>query len=308
MQIYLNSPKENWIIDRIKDEWAKYNQNHNSKKPKTADIFWIIAPWTWKKIKIKDLENKKIVCSIYHIDEDKLDNSQLNEFHKRHGYVDFYHVISEKTKAQVRSLTDKPIQSIPFWVNQNIWFEIENKYDLKKKYGLDKDTYCIGSFQRDTEGSDLISPKLSKGPDRFIQIVEGLREKHENIQIILTGKRRNYVITELKKRNIDFKYFEMVDFSKINELYNLLDLYIVSSRFEGGPQSFLECAATKTPIISTDVGIAKEILNVGSIFNMENFLDAKADVEEPTHTVGWHDNIEETKEEDDPENCEACAI
>jgi len=207
------------------------------------------------------------------------ESSQLNEFYKRDGYVDFYHVISEKTKAQVRSLTDKPIQSIPFWVNQNIWFEIENKYDLKKKYGLDKDTYCIGSFQRDTEGSDLISPKLSKGPDRFIQIVEGLREKHENIQIILTGKRRNYVITELKKRNIDFKYFEMVDFSKINELYNLLDLYVVSSRFEGGPQSILECAVTKTPIISTDVGIAKEILSSSSIYNMENFLDAKTDVD-----------------------------
>ena len=279
MQIYLNSPKENWIIDRIKEEWAQYNQKHNSKKPKTADIFWIIAPWTWKKIKIKDLENKKIVCSIYHIDENKLDNAQLNEFQKRDANVDFYHVISEKTKTQVSSLTDKPIQSIPFWVNQNIWFEIENKYDLKKKYGIDKDTYCIGSFQRDTEGSDLISPKLSKGPDRFIQIVEGLREKHENIQVILTGKRRNYVITELKKRNIDFKYFEMVDFSKINELYNLLDLYVVSSRFEGGPQSILECAVTKTPIISTDVGIAKEILSSSSIYNMENFLDAKTDVE-----------------------------
>ena len=279
MQIYLNSPKENWIIDRIKEEWAQYNQKHNSKKPKTADIFWIIAPWTWEKIKIKDLENKKIVCSIYHIDENKLDNAQLNEFQKRDANVDFYHVISEKTKTQVSSLTDKPIQSIPFWVNQNIWFEIENKYDLKKKYGIDKDTYCIGSFQRDTEGSDLISPKLSKGPDRFIQIAEGLREKHENIQVILTGKRRNYVITELKKRNIDFKYFEMVDFSKINELYNLLDLYVVSSRFEGGPQSILECAVTKTPIISTDVGIAKEILSSSSIYNMENFLDAKTDVD-----------------------------
>ncbi len=279
MQIYLNSPKENWIIDRIKDEWVQYNQKYNSKKPKTADIFWIIAPWTWEKIKIKDLENKKIVCSIYHIDEDKLDNAQLNKFQKRDTNVDFYHVISEKTKDQVKSLTDKPIQSIPFWVNQNIWFEIENKNDLKKKYGIDEDTYCIGSFQRDTEGSDLISPKLSKGPDRFIKIIEGLREKHEKIQVVLTGKRRNFVIKELKRRNIDFKYFEMVNFSKINELYNLLDLYIVSSRFEGGPQSILECAATKTPIISTDVGIATEILNTKSIYNMENFLDAKTDVD-----------------------------
>ena len=125
----------------------------------------------------------------------------------------------------------------------------------------------------------MITPKLSKGPDRFVKIIDRLKDKHEKIEVILTGKRRNYVITELEKKNIKYKYFEMVDFSKINELYNLLDLYIVSSRFEGGPQSILECAATKTPIISTDVGIAKEILNVGSIFNMENFLDAKADVE-----------------------------
>jgi len=279
VKIYLNSPKENWIVDRIKDEWAQYNHKYNSKKPKTADIFWIISPWTWQKIKRKDLENKKIVCSIYHIDEDKLDKAQLSEFQNRDVYVDFYHVISEKTKEQIRFLTDKPIQSIPFWVNQNIWFEIEDKDNLKKKYGIDKETYCIGSFQRDTEGSDLITPKLSKGPDRLVKIIDRLKDQHEKIEVILTGKRRNYVITELEKKNIKYKYFEMVNFSKINELYNLLDLYIVSSRFEGGPQSILECAATKTPIISTDVGIAKEILNVGSIFNMENFLDAKADVE-----------------------------
>ena len=137
MKIYLNSPKENWIVDRIKDEWAQYNHKYNSKKPKTADIFWIISPWTWQKIK-KDLENKKIVCSIYHIDEDKLDKAQLSEFQNRDVYVDFYHVISEKTKEQIRNLTDKPIQSIPFWVNQNIWFEIEDKDNLKKKYGIDK--------------------------------------------------------------------------------------------------------------------------------------------------------------------------
>ena len=48
------------------------------------------------KNKKKDLENKNC-CSIYHIDEDKLDKAQLSEFQKRDVY-DFYHVISEKTK------------------------------------------------------------------------------------------------------------------------------------------------------------------------------------------------------------------
>ena len=42
----------------------------------------------------------------------------------------------------------------------------------------------------------------------------------------------------------------MASITKMNKLYNILDLYIVSSRFEGGPQSIMECAVTKTPIIS----------------------------------------------------------
>ena len=45
----------------------------------------------------------------------------------------------------------------------------------------------------------------------------------------------------------------------LNELYNILDLYLVTSRIEGGPQAILECAIIKTPIMSTDVGVASGI-------------------------------------------------
>ena len=50
----------------------------------------------------------------------------------------------------------------------------------------------------------------------------------------------------------------MIDQKKMNQLYNILNLYIVSSRVEGGPQSILECSAVNTTIISTDVGVAKQ--------------------------------------------------
>ena len=93
--------------------------------------------------------------------------------------------------------------------------------------------------------------------------------------MLLTGYRRQYVINRLEEENIQFKYIEMVDFENLNELYNCLDLYIVSSRIEGGPQAILECGITKTPIISTDVGVAGEILASESIFNMENYEEAK---------------------------------
>ena len=71
----------------------------------------------------------------------------------------------------------------------------------------------------------------------------------------------------------------MVNINTLNELYNILDLYIVSSRLEGGPQAIIECATTKTPIISTDVGVASEILHSDSIYTLENFENAKPMVE-----------------------------
>jgi glycosyltransferase involved in cell wall biosynthesis len=63
----------------------------------------------------------------------------------------------------------------------------------------------------------------------------------------------------------------MVPLEVINELYNCLDLYIVSSRYEGGPRSIIECALTRTPIISTRVGIAPEFMDANSLFDMNDW-------------------------------------
>ena len=211
--------------------------------------------------------------------EDKFDHKELSDFINRDKYIDLYHVISNKTYKQVEKITKKQIKKIPFWVNDKLWFQIKNKDLLFKKYKLNKNNYYIGSFQRDTEGSDLISPKLSKGPDQFLDIVKYYNENHKNLVVLLAGKRRQYLINHLEKEGINYKYFEMVSFEELNELYNLLDLYIVSSRFEGGPQAIMECAVSKTPIISTDVGIASEILSKNSIYSMENFNNASPDTE-----------------------------
>ena len=126
----------------------------------------------------------------------------------------------------------------------------------------------IGSFQRDTEGHDLVSPKLVKGPDILCDYLERMQENlNENIEVVLAGWRRQYVMKRLDAAGIKYHYFEMCDFETLNELYNCIDLYIVSSRIEGGPQAIPECAITRTPIISTDVGLAPEILAPESVNN-----------------------------------------
>jgi len=45
--------------------------------------------------------------------------------------------------------------------------------------------------------------------------------------------------------------------------FQLCDMYIISSREEGGPKAVLESMACGVPLISTKVGMAPDIINHG---------------------------------------------
>ncbi len=279
MKIFLTKINESWIVDRMRSDWYEYNSEISTESLRSSDIIWIISPWLWKKIPKKHLKSKNVVCSIYHIDFKSFDEEEKEDFFERDKYVDFYHVISLKTKKQLETITDKKIISIPLWINQNNWFYIENKNQLRHDFNLNEEDYLIGSFQRDTEGHDLISPKLIKGPDIFLDIVEEICSINKNAKVVLSGTRRNYLINNFEEKDIPYIYYEMVDLQTLNKLYNVLDLYIVSSRIEGGPQAIVECSITKTPLVSTDVGVAQEILHPESIFKEGKFESAVPNVD-----------------------------
>ena len=281
MKIYIPKINESWIVDRFREEWYKNNPEISTKNILLADIIWIMSPWMWQKVPKYFLKTKKVVCTYHHIVNSKFNK---NDFDSLDYYVDKYHVISNKTENQVREITRKTIFNHPFWVNQKLWFPINEKSNLRKSFGFQEEQYLIGSFQRDTESSDLKSPKLEKGPDILFSIISEIDKENKNLTVVLTGKNRQYIINKLEEWDIKYKYFEMVDLESINKLYNTLDLYIVSSRVEGGPQAILECAASKTPIISTDVGVASEVLNTGSIFD-EDFSKASPDTEYAYNSV-----------------------
>jgi len=280
MNIFIPKTQEDWIIDRIRNEWYAFNSNCSTKFIFNSNIIWILAPWNWKKVPKRLLKKKKVLCTYHHLDLNSNVDNTFKNFKELDYYVDEYHSISKKTTEDLKKLTNKRINNIPIWINPKIWFYISEKERLREKYKFEKKDFLIGSFQRDTEGVDLTSPKLIKGPDIFVEIIKDLIKKNKNIKIVLTGKRRQYIIGELKKYKIPYVYFEMVDISELNELYNILDLYIVSSRIEGGPQAIVECGITKTPIISTDVGIAPEILSKKSIYQHidKNYLLSEPDV------------------------------
>lgn len=278
MKIYINKASENWVVDRFRDEWYKYNQETYANNYLLSNIVWIISPWTFPYINFQFIKNKKIVYSVYHIEEETKIKT-YEHIKKIDKFINCYHTISKQTKEEISKLTNKKVYYIPFWIDPNIWFNIEDKEKLFKKYNLDKNKYFVGSFQRDSLKNKPNLPKLIKGPDIFLNNIVELKKIKDNLEIILTGRKRGYLINELQKYNIKFKYFEMVNQIELNELYNCLDLYIISSRIEGGPQAIAECGLTKTPLVSTDVGMASEFLNPKSIYQPGKFLIAKADTD-----------------------------
>jgi len=270
MKIFCLAPNEDWVCDRFAKEWFAMNNDIATPDPAKADIIWLLADWCWNHIPTSLLHEKKVVCTVHHLVPQKFNDAKRANFLERDKFVDMYHVPSIKTHDQVKSLTSKPIVCHPFWINQGIWTKIANKNAVREKYGLPNDAYVVGSFQRDTEGSDLITPKLEKGPDVFVNYVKKLRGDNKNVHVLLAGWRRQFIIEELRRENIPYTYIELPQFSALNELYNCLDLYVVGSRYEGGPQAIFECAVTETPIVSTDVGSATEILDQCSIFDLND--------------------------------------
>ena len=279
LKVWLNNPRENWIVDRIRNEWHAHNPDTITHDIDSCNIIWIVAHWQWMQIPEKYLRSKKVVCTIHHVVPNKFNQAKLNEFLVRDQIVDAYHVPNKHTANFISQLTNKPIHIVSYWYNPELWnLNHLSRQEAREKLKIPQDKFVIGSFQRDTEGKDLISPKLEKGPDLFCDYVEKIY--NDNTLILLGGWRRQYIISRLEKSKIPYKYIELAPMEQLIDMYSACDLYVVSSRYEGGPQAIFEASAMKIPIISNKVGVAEEVLCSNCILDLkkDSYIPTKEDV------------------------------
>jgi hypothetical protein len=284
MKVFILPPGEDWIVDRFVKEWYSDNAEISTYNVLEADVIWLLADWCWNQLPYDLLRSKHVITTVHHIVPEKFSEKERQDFQKRDQVTDLYHVYNEKTFEFVKSLTSKNIKLVHYWANQNIWKKTGSKSSLRLKYDLPADKFLIGSFQRDTEGFDLISPKLEKGPDLFVDFVEHKSSISvpRDIHVVLAGWRRQYVIKRLQDAKISFSYFERPSHEVINDLYQCLDLYPISARCEGGPQALIECGLLRVPVVSRDVGISRQVLPDTAINN-----DLRLAEPEIPHVTDW---------------------
>ena len=256
--IFVNRENSGWIFDNIHDDYIKHTQ-HNVVNMRNADICWFLNPWGYFKY-ARELKVPSFV-HIHHIDESKVSQWRFDLIDQ---FATGCIVPNRHTETTLKKYVKVPVYRFPYWVLTKMAIDQRNPI-------IDKtDGILIGSFQKDSEGN-TDKPKMSKGPDIFLKVLEKLIKKHK-IKIILTGYNRGYMIKGLINLGIPFEYRERTN--DLSGLYDSLDWYFVTSRTEGGPQSVLEASARKVKILSTDVGIASEVLHPDCICNdIIDFVD-----------------------------------
>lgn len=124
--------------------------------------------------------------------------------------------------------------------------------------------FIIGSFQKDGQGWGAgREPKFIKGPDLFVQTVLRVA-KQLPIHVLLIGPARGYVKNALEKNGISFTDHGYVRTTQeVANCYRLLDLYLITSRVEGGPRQLLEAWASGVPVVTTNVGMVADVARDG---------------------------------------------
>ncbi len=225
-------------------------------------------------------KSNKIVVTWFHIIPD---DSRVKFIKEAVNHVDVWHTSCQISRQKMVELgiPESQIVVVPLGVDLEYFKPVNliEKKEARSRLGIPENSFVIGSFQKDGDGwGEGNSPKLVKGPDLFCEILEILSKTY-SVFALLTGPSRGYVKKRLRASGVAYAHVYLDNPNDVALYYQALDLYLISSREEGGPKSLLESLASGIPLVSTPVGMVPELIVSGvngfvvSDFNVQVLVD-----------------------------------
>jgi glycosyltransferase involved in cell wall biosynthesis len=182
---------------------------------------------------------------------------------------------------------------IPIGINLSFFQSqtADSRRQARVKYNIPQSAVVVGSFQKDGVGwGDGMQPKFIKGPDVFLETIKILKSRIPELFVLLSGPARGYVKAGLTRLGVPYRHYYLQNYPQVAELFQALDMYLVSSRQEGGPKAVLEAMASGTPLVTTRVGQAMDLVQ----HRKNGYL---VDVEDATGLADWAEYILNHSEE-----------
>jgi glycosyltransferase involved in cell wall biosynthesis len=130
------------------------------------------------------------------------------------------------------------------------------RVEARERLGIPADHFLIGTVGRLEE---------QKGLQYLLDAVRILREGGKKAYLLMAGSGREEI--RLREQAIRGGIEDAVFFlgarTDVPELYRAMDVFALSSLWEGGPITLLEAMASGIPVVATPVGFVPEILRDG---------------------------------------------
>lgn len=217
----------------------------------------------------------KTIATVHDLNPDKLPNIYLNrvidrfkyQTRKRAARKNLAHIItgSQNSKEDIQNILKTPedkITVIPLAVNKSTFRPLDSTEldEARKKLGIQSNFILY-------TGNTLKHKNVDKLLKAFAQAKKKLQEKYT---LVITGKPNlqgdrfstniEQLIRKLKLQD-DIVFPEFSSDEDLNSFYNLCNLFVFPSSYEGFGLPVLEAMTAGAPVLTTSMGSLKEVIS-----------------------------------------------
>jgi glycosyltransferase involved in cell wall biosynthesis len=150
--------------------------------------------------------------------------------------------------------------------------DASNKFILHKEFNIDSETALIGNIAGLTRQKDIYT--FIDTAKKVLQIKPG--ELKVKFIVIGTGEEKDNLIAYTKSLGLEQEVLFGGFRSNTEELLPEFDVFLMTSISEGLPLTIYEAFAGRIPVVSTDAGGIREVLETGKTGILANVKDINA--------------------------------
>jgi len=194
--------------------------------------------------------------------------------YSEHNMQERYHIVTKK----INQFTFNS-QSLALGVSEDVTKSIKNNINLKIPVRTLLNGVNTDSFQKDSNFKEATRKELGIPQDavvlgnvavfrfqkrlvEWLKVFKTLEKRNKNLYgiIVGAGPLENEIKTELKRLNLAEKVLFPGLQTNVKPYFSAMDIFMMSSSFEGLPIALLESMSMECAVVSTDAGGIKEVI------------------------------------------------
>ncbi|HOX36467.1 MAG TPA: glycosyltransferase family 4 protein [Candidatus Brocadiia bacterium] len=271
MRVLLLPDYFEWVLGTIAHNIVRHNPGHDffylTKKMalcnpglledavSQVDVVHILCELVGEEQRIAEsiAGNATLAISLHHI-------VNWDEVSRPFDYADMIHVASSEWRnfLVARMFDPARIIQIPYGVDMKSYGRICDRLAARRILDIPKDRFAVGYFAKAAS-----NPGDRKGTDILLATIGVIADAGLKLSIVVTGPGWDKLVAGIRAKGIHIVYLPYASSRMMLTAYAALDAYVITSRIEGGPVTLLEAMASGIPVVTTPIGIARDIIHDG---------------------------------------------